>query len=571
MPQYRNAVAIAIAAGLAIAVAAGGTSVAKTRSSTPAVSKSPAAPLAGHRGGTLKLLAKAAAGSLDPQINYTLQYWQLYRSTQDGLVAFKAAGGDAAFEKVPDLAVAIPKPTDGGKTWKFQIRKGVKYSNGKSVQPRDVLWTFQRIFKVHTPTAGGFYSGLVGADKCLKTPATCDLSKSVVVDPKNWTVTFHLTQPDAEWLDKLAVPHAALLPWGTSNKDLGTGLPPGTGAYTFTKYDPNHVLVMERNKYFKQWSADAQPDGYPDKITYSFGQTVEGQITQIENGTADWTLEVPPADRLNEIGTKYASQVHINTQLANWYLPMNVNIPPFNNKLARQAVNYAIDRNAAVRILGGPKLAIPSCQVLPGGFPARVDYCPYTKNPGAKWSAPDLAKAKQLVKQSGTSGQPVAIVVAQDEVNKALGVYIQSVLNSIGYKASVKAISGNIQFTYIQNTKNKVQISVSQWYQDYPQPSDFLYVLLGCESFHPGSDTSVNISGFCNKKINGEMKQALQLGVSNPKAALKLWTKVDHQVTDEAPLAVLLNPRQVNFLSKRVGNFVWSGQFYMIFSKAWVQ
>jgi peptide/nickel transport system substrate-binding protein len=565
---------LAIAVGLATALAAGATGVAKT---TPATSAKPAAAtkaaklMADHRGGTLKLLAKAAGGTLDPQINYTLQYWQIYRATQDGLVAFKAAGGDEAFKIVPDLATSIPKPTDGGKTWTFTLRKGIKYSNGKPVAPRDVLWTMQRIFKVSSPTAGGFYSVLVGADKCLKTPATCDLSKSVVVDAKKNTVTFHLTQPDAEWLDKLAVPHASLLPWGTPNKDFGTKLPPGTGAYMFTKYDPNHELVLKRNPNFKEWSADAQPDGYVDGITYSFGQTVEAQITQIENGTADWTLESPPADRLNEIGTKYASQAHINTQLANWYLPMNTNLKPFSNKLARQAVNYAIDRSQAVRILGGPKLAIPSCQILPAGFPARVDYCPYTKNPGAKWSAPDIAKAKALVKQSGMAGQPVAISSANDEVNKAMAVYLQSVLNSIGFKASVKPISGNIFFTYTQNTKNKVQISVQQWYQDYPAPSDFLYVLLGCASFHPGSDSSVNIAGYCNKKIDAEMKQALKLGIEDPAAALKLWTKIDHELTDESPIATMLNPRQINFLSKRVGNFVWSAQFYMMFSKAWVQ
>ena len=159
MRHYRIPVAIAV--GLATALAAGATGVAKT---TPAVSAKPAAAdtaaklMAEHRGGTLKLLAKAAGGSLDPQVNYTLEYWQLYRATQDGLVTFKAAGGDAAFEIVPDLAVAIPKPTDGGKTWKFQLRKGIKYSNGKPVTPQDVLYTFERIFKVHTPTAGGFYS-----------------------------------------------------------------------------------------------------------------------------------------------------------------------------------------------------------------------------------------------------------------------------------------------------------------------------------------------------------------------------------------------------------------------------
>ena len=60
--------------------------------------------MAAHQGGTLKLLAKAAGGTIDPQVNYTLQYWQLYQATYDGLLGFKKAGGNAAFEVVPDLA-----------------------------------------------------------------------------------------------------------------------------------------------------------------------------------------------------------------------------------------------------------------------------------------------------------------------------------------------------------------------------------------------------------------------------------------------------------------------------------
>ena len=571
MPHYRTPLAIAIA--LAVAVGAAGTAVAKTTGpSAAAKAASRAKLMAAHRGGTFTMLAKGAGGSLDPQINYTLQYWQLYQSTQDGLVAFKHAAGTKAFTLVPDLAVALPKPTDGGKTWTFKLRKGIKYSTGATVQPRDFLWTFQRIFKVHTPTAGGFYSGLVGADKCLKTPATCDLSKSVVINNKAGTVTFHLVKPDAEWLYKLAVPHASVLPWGTPNKDLGTKLPPSTGAYMFTKYDPNHELVLKRNPNFKQWSADAMPDGFVDSIVQKFGLSVEAEVTQVENGQADFLFDFPPADRLNEIGTKYPKQVHINTLFADWYVPMNVNLAPFNNKLARQAVNWAIDRNAAVRIFGGPKTAVPSCQMLPPGFPAYVAYCPYTKNPGSgKWSAPDLAKAKALVKQSGTAGMKVAIVGADDEVTKGMLTYLQSVLNSIGYKATIKPLSSNISFTYMQNTKNKVQIAVSQWYQDYPAPSDFLNVLLGCGSFHPGSDTSINISGYGNKKVNADMQKALQLGIEDPKAALKLWTKVDKATTDDAAQAVLFNPRLIDFVSKRVGNYIWSAQFYTLVGQVWVQ
>ena len=526
---------------------------------------------AGHQGGTLKLLAKAAGGTLDPQVNYTLQYWQLYQATYDGLLGFKKAGGDAAFTVVPDLAESIPTPTNGGKTWVFKLRKGIKFSNGQPVTVKDVVASFQRIFKVKSPTSGGFYSGIVGAKACLAKPAGCTLKGGVSGNEKAGTVTINLVSADPELKYKLAVPHASIVPATAPSSDGGTKPIPGTGPYYFASYNPNKQLVMKRNPYFKEWSKDAQPAGYPEQITQSFGLTVEAQITAIQNGQADWTLEQPPADRLNELGTKYAKQTHVNTLTAFWYAPMNVNLAPFNNLKARQAVNFAIDRNALVKIFGGPNLAAPSCQVLPPGFPGHVDYCPYTKNPGAKWSAPDLAKAKQLVKQSGTAGQKVAVLSSDDEVNKAVGVYLQSVLNQIGYKASVKPISGNIFFTYVQNTKNKVQINVQQWYQDYPAASDFLNILFGCDSFHPGSDSSINIAGFCDKKIDKQMKHALKTALTSETAANKEWTKIDKAVTDASPMATLFTPKHIDFVSKRVGNFTFSKEFYWLVDQSWVQ
>ena len=526
---------------------------------------------ASHRGGTLKLLAKSAGGTLDPQVNYTLEYWQLFQATYDGLLAFTKAGGNRAFTVVPDLAESLPTPTNGGKTWVFKLRTGIKFSNGAPVTVNDVVASFRRIFKVKSPTSGSFYAGIVGASACLAKPATCTLAGGVIGDAKTNTVTINLVAPDSEFKYRLAVPHASIVPASSPPNDAGTKPLPGTGAYYFASYDPNKQLVMKRNPYFKEWSHDAQPDGYPDEIIQSYGLTVEAQITAIENGQDDWTLESPPADRLGEMGTKYASQVHVEPLTAYWYLPMNVNLPPFNNLKARQAVNFAIDRNAAIKIFGGANLASPSCQVLPAGFPGHQDYCPYTKNPGKTWSAPDLAKAKELVKESGTAGQKVTVYTADDDVNKAMGVYIQSVLNEIGYKASVKPISVNIFFTYVQNTKNKVQINVQAWYQDYPAASDFLYILFGCESFHPGSDSSINFSGFCNKPINALMHKALTLAVTNEASANILWTKVDKEVTDQAPMATLFNPKHVDFVSKRVGNFTFSKQFYWLVDQSWVQ
>ena len=527
-------------------------------------------------GGTVTFVAAAAGGTLDPKVNYTAQYWQLYQASYDGLLTFSYGTGETTFKVVPDLAEALPAVSNGGKTFTFKLRKGIKFSDGSPVTVADVKASFERIFKVSSPTAGSFYSGIVGADVCLKAPDSCKLDKGVVVDAAKNTIVINIIAPDDAILSKLAVPHAVINPASAPSKDAGTTIIPTTGAYMFKSYDPNKSLVMVRNPYFKEWNRNAQPKGYPDIIQYKFGITPTAQVTAVENNQANWAFDPIPADRLNEIGTKFASQVHINPLTAMWYLPMNVNIAPFNNVKARQAVNYAIDRAAMVKIFGGTQLAAPVCSFLPPNFPGHVDYCQYTKGgttskPAKAWTAPDLALAKKLVKDSGTSGQAVGIVVSDDDVNKQMGVYLQSVLNSIGYKATVKPISGNIQFTYIQNTSNKVQISVTQWYQDYPAASDFLDVLLGCASFTPNSDSSINMAGYCNKKLDVKMAKAKALGATDPVAANKLWGAIDQEVMADAPVAVAFTPKQLDFISSGTKNYLFSLQYKMFVSQLQVK
>ncbi|HVC24775.1 MAG TPA: ABC transporter substrate-binding protein [Acidimicrobiales bacterium] len=569
-PRSRSATRKLALASLAT-VSLGGFSLAQASSASPAVAKASGGYQSQHAGGTLHLVAQTAGGTLDPQVNYTLQYWQLYQATYDGLVSFQKSGGSASFNVVPDLATAMPKVTNGGKTYTFTLRKGVKFSNGRTVTVADVVASFQRLFKVSNPNAGSWYNVIVGGNACLKTPAACTLKGGVVADAAKNTVTFHLTSPDAEFLDQLAVPFGSIVPAGTPGKDQGTAPIPGTGAYYFKSYDPNHALVMARNPYFKQWSLAAQPQGYPNEIKMTFGLPVESEVTAVENGQADWVFDPPPPDRLTELSTKYANQVHVNPLTAFFYLAMNTNLKPFNNVLVRQAVNWAVNRQSAVNLYGGSVLAQPACTILPPGFPGHVNFCDYTKGGGSTWKAPDLAKAKALVKKSGLAGTPVAIVTQNDTVNESIGQYVQTVLNQIGFKATLKPLSANIQFTYIQNTKNHVQISLTQWYQDYPAASDFLKVLLSCSSFHPGSDNSINIAGFCDKSIDAQMNTAETLELTNAKKANALWGTIDKEMMAKAPLAPLFNPKLVDFVSKRVGHYEFSRQFYMLVDQLWVK
>ena len=528
---------------------------------------------AGSAGGTFIAVAnKAPSGSPDPQINYTLQEWQLLIFSHDGLVAFKRAGGTEGTKIVPDLATSVPKPTDGGKTYTFTLRKGIKFSNGAELKPDDVKYTFLRLFKIkQSPNAGSWYNVIVGGDACVKSPDTCNLDQGIVVDNAKSTVTFHLTRGDPEFLDKLGVPFAFILPTGTPNHEVQIP-PPGTGPYKWVEYNPNKQLKLVRNTYFKEWSKDAQPKGLPDVILEKLNISVEGEVTQVENGTADWMFDTPPADRLNEMSTKYANQVYVNPLTAVYYFAFNVRVPPFNNLKARQAVNFATDRNALVKIYGGPKLAQPTCQILPPNFPGYKAYCPYTKNPGSgKWTGPDLAKAKQLVAESGTKGAVVKVNTDTTDVDKGFGEYFIGLLNSLGYKAQPQFLSADIQYPFCQNSKNKVQFCFSSWYQDYPAASDFLNVLLGCSSYIPNSNASPNIAEFCQPGIQHQMNTALQQGITDPSKANATWADVDKKVTDQAPWVSMFNPKYVNFVSKRVKGFIFSPQWYFLIDQASVK
>jgi peptide/nickel transport system substrate-binding protein len=528
---------------------------------------------AAHSGGTLTIVANSSFGVADPAQNYTLEEWQLLIDTHDGLVQFARVAGSAGTQLVPDLATSIPKPTDGGKTYTFNIRRGIKFSNGQTMKPSDFVTTFERQFTVPGPTS--FYAGIVGADKC--STKGCDLSKGAVADDKNYTLTIHLTAADPEFLDKLALPFAYVVPGNTASKLTGNNVPPGTGPYMWQSYNPNKEAVLVRNPHFRMWSSAAQPAGYPDKIIEKYGLTISDEVTQVENGQADvlYSGDQIPADRLNELnGQQYASRVHVNPLTSDFYFALNTKRPPFNNPQARQAINYAANRAGYVSIAGGSALAVPTCQILPPNFPGYKPYCPYTAGSDhTKWTGPDVTKAKQLVQQSGTAGMKVVVNSTTDSAGKALAAQMVSDLNKIGYKASSQLLTSGIQYPFIQNSTNlgKWSVAFSDWYQDYPAASDFLNVLLGCGSIHPKSDASPNIAEFCDQKIQAQMDQASSLAQTNPSASNNLWAQVDHEVTDQAPWVDLYNPKGIDFLSSRVQGYQWNPQWYILLDQLWLK
>jgi peptide/nickel transport system substrate-binding protein len=543
--------------------------VAGCGSSSSSPSAAPSA--TGKPGGTFTILANSAFGVADPAQNYTLQEWQLLIDTHDGLTTFAKENGIAGTKIVPDLATSIPLPTNGGKTYVFHIRHGIKFSNGEVLKPSDFVTTFERQFTVPGPTT--FYSDIVGASAC--STKGCNLSKGVIANDSAYTLTINLTGPDPELMDQLALPFAFAVPASTSLKLLGNNVPPGTGPYMWKSYNPNTEAVLVRNPYFKVWSAAAQPAGYPNEIIEKYGLQVSDEVTEVMNGEANEVFDGDqiPSDQLTQLNSpKYASQVHVNTLTADWYMALNTRTAPFNNVKARQAINYAANRTAYVKIAGGPSLAVPACQILPPNFPSYVAYCPYTTGSQTVWSGPNLAKAKQLVQQSGTAGMKVVVDGTSDQVGKALAEQMVSDLDSIGYKATTQLLSMAVQYPFVQNSANssKWNVAWSAWYQDYPAPSDFLNVLLGCNTIHPNSDASPNIAAYCDQATQAQINQAESEEAANPSAAAKLWTQIDHEDTNAAPWVDLYNPKQIDFLSSDVHGYKWNPQWYILIDQLWL-
>src|SRR5262249_18294525 len=133
----------------------------------------------------------------------------------DGLVAFRKAGGVQGETLVPDLAMTLPRAADGGTTYTFTLRPGIRYSTGAPVRASDFRRGLQR--ELSAGDAPDYYEGIRGALACTRHPRRCDLAGGIVTDDAARTVIFHLRQADPDFLDKLALLMAAPAPPGAAN------------------------------------------------------------------------------------------------------------------------------------------------------------------------------------------------------------------------------------------------------------------------------------------------------------------------------------------------------------------
>lgn len=500
-----------------------------------------------HRGGTFTALMGVAAppGSIDPAVSFDTVTSGLLSMAYDGLTAFRRAGGTEGTELVPDLAASIPQPANAGRSYTFVLRPAIRYSTGELVRAADFRRGLERMFELRSPAAYE-YTAIIGARGCTHRPSRCDLSSGIVTDDRARTVTFRLTRPDLELPDKLALTAAAPVPPSAPFRATGHHPLPATGAYMIASYARGRQLRFVRNPRFRTWSLAARPAGYPDQLIFYYGAYRPRQLRAVITGQADFVW-APPAN-LARLRPLYPSRVHSNIRLGAWYVFLNTRLPPFNNIRVRRAVSYAIDRHGLVQAAGGPLGAQPTCQILPPNFPGYRRYCPYRH---------DLAQARRLVAASGTRGMPVVVW----SPSSAMFVMspIVSALNALGYRARL-----NVDDDEILN-HHEIQAGPHTWFSDYPAAADFA-PLYSCRS-----PALANPAHFCDSAIEQAVHRALGLEPTDPRAANDLWAQIDRMVTDRAPYVPLLNPRRMDFVSARVGNYQFSPQWGTLFDQLWVR
>jgi peptide/nickel transport system substrate-binding protein len=518
-----------------------------------------------HRGGTLRAIGTPPPRPISMDtVNLGAALQTLL--TNDGLVGYRRVGGVDGSQLVPDLALAVPKPTDGGRTYTFRLRSGIRYSTGRLVQPADFRRAFKRGFLIlGTEVYGSYYGGIIGASTCSAARARCDLSRGIAIDDRARTVTFHLRAADPDFLLKLALPIASAVPVDTPAKEATKHPLPATGPYMVARRGPGRRFTLVRNPRFHEWSKAAQPAGYPDRIVLTPAKSVTEAVRAVERGTHDFSLDGVPTELEHEVRTQYASRVHVNPVHGSTYLFLNTKVPPFDDVRVRRALNYAADRAGAVRVSARIAGGEPSCQILPPEFPGFRRYCPYTLHPGppGQWEAPDLERARRLVADSGTSGAVVTVWVPDN--HRGEGPLVAKLLRSLGYRPRLKRV-GDRAYDHLRpgDERHRAQAGLMSWFADWPAASNFIDTFFSCRS-------PANWSEFCDRRIDARIRRAIALQTTDPYLANQLWAALDAAIVDQAPFVPLVTLKQIDIVSKRVGNYQFHPKWGVFLDQLWVR
>ena len=494
----------------------------------------------GAQGGSITIAQTSQPDYLDPALSYTVNGWEPMWLVYTPPVTYRRAEGAAGTELIPGVAEEMPTVSNGDKTYTFKIREGLKFSDGTPVKASDFEHTIKRVINLESG-ATPFFEAIAGATEYLEAGKSDGDISGIETDDATREVKITLTEPTGTFMNVLAMNFAGIVPGDTPFKNLSSSPPPGVGPYKFTKSVPNREFVMEKNANF---DIPDIPPGNLDKITTKIVKSAERQTQDVISGELDYMQDPPPADLLPEVREKYRDRYEEHTTVSTYFFFMNVKIPPFDKQEVREAVNYAVDSSALARLFGG-RLE-PSCNFLPSNMAGyeEIDPCPF----GDPAGEPDIDKARQLIEKAGVKGMPVTAYTNNDENRPEIGQYLTDLLNQIGLKAELKIIDGGVYFQTIGNAKTEAQIGFLNWFQDFPHPGNFLFLVDG-DSIQPVN--SQNPSNIDDPELNKIIDQANSGPATDPEVQ-EAVAEADRLLIEKSYVAPYGSEKLATFLSERM-------------------
>jgi peptide/nickel transport system substrate-binding protein len=559
-------VVFASAAGLALAACGGGSS----SSPSGAAGSSAASVFNGGvdkvanasdaKGGVLRMAFSDEWDSLDPGDTYYGSSWDFIRLYGRSLTTFNAAPGKDGTTIVPDLAESLGKPSDGGKTWTYKLRAGLKYEDGTPIKSADVKYAVARSMDKEVLVNGPTYfndfldvQGYPGPFKAKDQGA----GLKAIDTPDDTTIIFHLKKPFSGFDYFAQLPSTMPVP---AAKDTGTEYKKhvvSSGAYMFKSYEPGKSLVLVRNPNWDQ-ATDPIRKALPDEIDLAFKQNqadidnrlIAGQLDVDVAGTG-----VAAESQGRILGDpKLKAQSDNPFQLRLWYLSVNPDVKPLDNVHCRRAVLYATNKADIQRAYGGDTGGEIATNLMPPTVPGAKSFNTYP--PGAD-NTGDLAKAKDELTQCGQpNGFPLTMSFRADRPKeKSTAEFEQAALARVGIKLELKGFPTGDYFKLYAGKPdfakaNNIGIMTNGWGADWPDGFGFLSQIVDSRTIRPsGGNYNLSVK---DPAVDALVDQAI--AAQDQATREKLWVDVDTKVMEGAYIVPTIWAKGLYFRPSNVTN-----------------
>jgi peptide/nickel transport system substrate-binding protein len=497
----------------------------------------------GKQGGSITIAQGSQPDFLDPAMSYNRSGWEPMWLVYTPPLTYRRAEGTKGAELIPGVAEDLPTISEDGKKYKLTLRKELRFSDGTPAKASDFEHTIKRVLNLGS---GGspFFLGIDGAQQYVENRKPDADIPGIEANNQTGEITIRLIAPDGSFSNVLAMNFSGLVPGDTPFEHLTNDPPPGIGPYMITESAPNRQFVLEKNHRF---NIPGIPKGNVEKITTVIVKSPTRAAQDVISGDLDYMFDAVPADIKPEVKAKYSDRYEEHRASTTYYLFMNVRVPPFDKKEVREAVNYGIDKPALARLFGG-ELAT-GCSFLPPGMPGYdraldVEDCPWG-NPN---EPPDLEKARQMIADAGAEGAEVTVWGNTDEANDKVAEAYADMLNKMGLDAKPRILNSAVYYQTIGNAKTEAQTGTTEWFQDFPHPKNFFFLVDGksiqpTNSLNPGNVDDPEItSGIAELSEEPELTDAVA----------DRWGELNKQLVDEAWIAPYGHTKRSTFMSERM-------------------